>query len=223
MHRVLIIAPEMGLEVHDEVYQAASGFAPRILHGTVTRAQALDQIASGKYDVIHFATHGQEHVLRLSDGVLEEEMLEHAVRRAASVKLIFLNACRSAHTAVEVYNHSDVSFSIGWPVDVADDAALAWARLFYEALQIDPADVRRAADVANDSLTRSHRIDPNQLPLVLNGRALALLEENRRLRAQLDQQGVVRMPLWALLAIAAANAVLVLFLLANLVILSLTH
>jgi len=217
--RTLIICPDMGLDVQGEIVSASSGFAPKILAGTVTRQRALEEIASGAYDIVHLATHGRAHVLQMSDGILEEEMLEHAVRKAGSLRVLLLNACKSAHTAVEVYNHTPVSYSVGWPFDVADAAALTWARLFYDALRIDPDDVKRAAQVANESVVKSYHIDPDRLPLVLNGRVGQVLADCQRLQAELQRPGVVRLPAWAV----AANALLVALLLASVLLLAAAH
>ena len=67
-YRILLICPDMGFDTHDEIVSASSGFAPNILSGTVTRQRALSEIASGQYDIVHFATHGKEHVLTMTDG-----------------------------------------------------------------------------------------------------------------------------------------------------------
>ncbi len=185
----------------------------------MTRQRALEEIQSGKYDIVHFITHGREHVLQMTDGIIEEELLEHAVCTANNVKVLFLNACRSAHTATSVYNHTNVAYSIGWPGDVENQVALTWARLFFEALRMAPTDVKRAVEVANEAVVKSYRIDPDQLPLVLNGRVSQILEENQRLRQELARAGMVRLPIW----MVVANLVLIALLLVNLLILALTH
>lgn len=250
LQRVLIISPDMGLDVQDEIINAASGFAPKILAGTVTRQRALEEIASGRYDVIHFITHGKEHVLEVSDGIIEEDMLEHAVCTANNVKVLFLNACRSAHAATTVYNNTNVAYSIGWPDDVENRVALTWARLFFEALRMAPEDIKRAVTTANEAVVKSYRIDPDRLPLVLNGRAHQMMEENERLRKEVEearQQAVETQRLVAELAhtredlkqlreeharrdmvrlprlLVGANLGLIILLLLSLLILSATH
>jgi len=50
---------------------------------------------------------------------------------------------------------------------------------------VAPNDVKRAVEVANEAVVKSYRIDPDQLPLVLNGRVSQILEENQRLRQEL--------------------------------------
>ncbi len=219
LQRVLIISPDMGLDVQDEIINAASGFAPKILANTVTRQRALEEIQSGKYYIVHFITHGREHVLQMTDGIIEEELLEHAVCTANNVKVLFLNACRSAHAATTVYNNTNVAYSIGWPDDVENRVALTWARLFFEALRMAPEDIKRAVTTANEAVVKSYRIDPDQLPLVLNGRARQLVEENERLRRELARTGIVRLPMW----MVVANLALIALLLVNLLILALTH
>lgn len=220
MYNILIISPDTGLSTEAEVIAAASsGFLPNILSGTVTRARAIQEISTGRYEIVHFATHGKEHVLEMTDGIIEEEMLEHAVRQAGTVKALFLNACKSAHTAVEVYNHTSVSYSIGWPFDVEDAVALTWAKLFYEALRIAPGEIKRAAEVASESVVKSHHIDPDKLPIVLNGRVVQVMEECQHLRAELHKAGVLRLPMWVIFA----NVLLIALLIANLLILSAKH
>lgn len=250
MQRILIISPEVGLTVQEEIVNAASGFAPKILAGTVTRQRALEEIASGRYDIIHIITHGREHVLKMSDGIIEEDMLEHAVCTANNARVLFLNACRSAHASTAVYNKTNVAYSIGWPGDVDNQLAFTWARLFFEALHMAPADVKRAVEVANEAVVKSYHISADELPLVLNGRTRAVVEENKRLRDELAmarEEAQTNKPLHAEVAqlreelaylhqeqarrdivhlplwMIIANVGLIVLLLLNLVILAVTH
>ncbi len=155
----------------------------------------------------------------MTDGVIEEDLLEHAVTKAGNIKVLFLNACKSVHTAVEVYNHTNVSYSIGWPHDVSNQLALTWAKLFFEALRMDENNVKGAVQVANDAVVKSYHADADQLPVVLNGRVGQVMEENQRLRDELNRRGIVRVPTWMVIA----NVVLVVLLLANLLLLTATH
>jgi hypothetical protein len=208
LQRVLIICPDVGLDVQEEIINAASGFAPKILAGVVTRQSALEEIASGQYDIVHFITHGKEHVLQVTDGIIEEDMLEHAVCTANNVKVLFLNTCRSAHTATSVYNNTNVAFSIGWPGNVENRVALTWARLFFEALRMAPDDIKRAVRTANEAVVKSYHINPDQLPLALNGRTRHLVEENERLRQELACRGMMRIPIWMIAVNLSLDALL---------------
>jgi hypothetical protein len=82
-----------------------------------------------------------------------------------------------------------------------------------------PEDIKRAVTTANEAVVKSYHISPDQLPLVLNGRARQLVEENERLRRELARKGIIRLPAW----MVAANLVLIALLLVNLLILALTH
>jgi hypothetical protein len=177
----------VGLEVKEEIVNAASGFAPKILFGTVTRQRALEEIASGNHDIIHIITHGREHVLQMSDGIIEEDMLEHAVCKANNARVLFINACRSAHTITAVYNRTNVAYAIGWTGNVSDQVAFTWARLFFEALRLMPDDITKATQTANEAVIKSYHMHADELPLVLNGRTRKVIEENERLRTELAQ------------------------------------
>jgi hypothetical protein len=216
--RVLIIAPEMGLNALAEVINAASGFLPEILHGTVTRGRALKEISSGDYEIVLFITHATEHVLRVTDGIIEENLLELAIAQSNSVQVLFLNACRTAHTSAAIYNNTDVTYTIGWPSDVSNDLAFTWSRLFFDALRINPNDVRRAANAASDAVVRSHKISPDELPILLNGRNMALKQDNIRLQEQIAiyNQGAMRIPNWMIVV----NAVIVTLLIVNTLVLT---
>lgn len=213
-YRILIVAPDMGLDTTPDIVSAASDFSPKILNGTVTVAQVLDHISRGGYQVLHFATHGRAHVLQMSDGIMEEDMLEQAIRASGTVRVLFLNACRSIHITAEVYNNTGLVFGIGWPGDATDRLAGEWARLFYRALAMDPLRAKRAAEVANASLLKGHDVPAGDLPVVLNGRVVAMREEVERLQAEMANPWAIPVPYWV---VAVNGAVLVLLVLAVLV------
>ena len=162
-----------------------------------------------------------EDVLRVTDGIIEENLLELAIARSSSVRVLFLNACKSAHTSAEVYNNTDVAYSIGWPGEVSNELAITWSRLFFDALRISPTDAKRAAGVANDSVLRSHKVSPHELPIVLNGRNMTLMRENTRLQDELKRyhQGAMRIPNWMIVA----SAVIVTLLIVNTLVLTSLH
>jgi len=218
-YRVLIIVPEVGLDTREEVVEAASGFEPTILSGVVTRQRVLKEIAEGGHDIVYFGTHGREHVLQMSDGIIEEDLLEHAVRKAGNVRVLFLNACRSAHASAEVYNNSNVTYSIGWPGDVGNQVAKQWAKLFFEALRMAPANVKEVSGIANDAIIKSYRRDSSELPIVLNGRLGLVLAENRRLQDEMKRAGIVRVPTWMVIS----NILLIVMLLLSLLLLTALH
>ena len=155
----------------------------------------------------------------MSDGVIEEDLLEHAARTNGRIKVLFLNACRSIHTTAEVYNNSNVAYTVGWPSDVTNEVAKTWARLFFESLRMDSMDVRGAAKIASDAIVKSYRICPDELPIVLNGRAGVLMAENFQLNAELKRSGVMRVPTW----MVASNILLIVLLLLILTLLASTH
>jgi hypothetical protein len=218
-YRILIIVPDTSLDTREEIINASSGFEPTILSGTVTRQRALKEIMTGNWDIVYFGTHGKEYVLEMSDGMIEEDLLEHAVKTNGRIKMLFLNACRSIHTSAEVYNNSNVAYTVGWPGNVTNEVARTWARLFFESLRIDSMDVRGAAKIASDAIVKSYRICPDELPIVLNGRASVLIAENFQLNAELHRSGVVRMPTW----MVASNILLIVLLLLILTLLALAH
>ena len=77
---------------------------------------------------------------------------------------------------------------------MTDRLAGEWAHLFYRALAMDPLGAKRAAEVANASLLKGHDVPPGHLPVVLNGRVVAMREEVERLQAEMDDPWAIRVP-----------------------------
>lgn len=172
--KILIVAPDSDLNTHVDLVAAMGGNIATSLHGVVPVREVLNQIASGSYDAVHFASHGDRNALLMSDGMIDEEQLGNAIKQSArsgrQIKMIFLNACQSITAGVYIHSPAEgsPSFVICWRTDVRDDVAQAFAVRFYEALGINGEDVHDAFDSGVYAIRRVYPdVEP---PLLLNGR-----------------------------------------------------
>jgi len=190
--RILIVAPEGGLDTVGELYEAAGGNRPEFLTGTVTVREVQGHIASGAYDAVHFAGHGTREALQMSDGYLDMEQLESALsaadRTGHPVKIVVLNACASIRNAVAIYGIAvgGPSFVIGWrQAELPDRYAKEFAMRFWQAMRYDNEDVHQAFDSAVYAL---RALDPTaEVPLLLNGRIDDLRNAMRALTHELTE------------------------------------
>lgn len=188
--KVLIVAPAMGLAELGDVLAAVEGNHASLLHGTVTVREVLNRIANGRYDIVHFATHGDRHVLAMSDGLLGEDMLVQAIRAGGGLPLVVLNACASVHCGAELYR-GGVGQVICWRAEVGDDVAGWWAAIFYRALRLS-GDVWESYRVSVETLQKER---PGQeMPIWLNGRLAKLELELREFRDEFEDALVL--PRW---------------------------
>lgn len=202
--KILIVAPETDLEIEKELFRAATGFRPTFLTGTVTKSHVLNEIRTGNYDIIHFAGHGEEHYVKMSDGPIEQDVLERAIEKAGDVKIVFLNSCSSMHSVAEIYNNTDVSYAIGWPKDVPNEYASFWAVVFYEALSMDHNDVAGAAKTASDAFLKTYKMKSHEIPVVLNGRVMQWKRKYEDLEEEVNDCDYIRLKrfhLWIFLGL----------------------
>lgn len=172
--RILIVAPESELNTHVDLIAAMGGNLATPLHGVVPMREVLNEIASGQYDAIHFASHGTSNALATSDGMIDEEQLQIAIKKSSDngrqVRLVFLNACQSITTGIYIHSprEGSPSFVIGWRTDVKDTVANMFATRFYSALAMNGEDVHDAFDSGVYAIKRAY---PDvEVPLLLNGR-----------------------------------------------------
>lgn len=172
--KILIIAPDSDLNTHVDLIAAMGGNTATSLHGIVPVREVLNAIASGQYDAIHFASHGEKDALLMSDGMIDEEQLETAIKRSADtgsqIKMVFLNACQSITAGIYIHSprEGSPSFVIGWRTDVKDEVAGAFAVRFYQALSANGEDVHDAFDSGVYAVRRTY--PDAEIPLLLNGR-----------------------------------------------------
>lgn len=100
---VLLIAPDVGLaSVINEVRAVSMALRAVALTGTVTRKDVLDTLPGHTWDIIWFATHGNEAGIMLSDGPVEIADLTAIVRNTHAY-LVVLNTCSSRYVGLEMH------------------------------------------------------------------------------------------------------------------------
>ena len=81
--RALLIAPQVGLQYAvNEVQHVVNALHPQLLMGEVTLNQVVAELQRAEYNLIWFATHGDQDGIALDDGVLTSSMLAQLLRPA---------------------------------------------------------------------------------------------------------------------------------------------
>lgn len=100
---VLLIAPDVGLPAAaNEVRAVSFALSATLLNGHVTRKDVIDTLSAKPWDIIWFATHGDENGVMLSDGQLPTEDLTAIVRNTRA-HLLVLNSCSSWSVARNIH------------------------------------------------------------------------------------------------------------------------
>ncbi len=108
MKNVLLIAPDLGLEkAADEVRAVSISLNALPLIGRVSRGDVLGAMGTRQWDIIWFATHGNDEGVALSDGPLATGDLA-AIVRNTSASLVVLNTCSSRHIGLELHSELGV-------------------------------------------------------------------------------------------------------------------
>lgn len=196
---VLIIAPESDLKNMTDIMAAANGFRVNVLNGYVSSREALKEIGNGRYDVVFFGGHQNEaDSIMMSDGRLDEEYLRQALRNASAgrLQMLILNSCDSISMAAALYRSGVAPRVIGWPGDVPDTTAGAWAQNFFRSLAMGAEFWEAFASSVEVLRAQFPDVKP---PVFLNGRITMLEEQVAEIRRQLD--GAVMVPRWTVAAV----------------------
>lgn len=195
----LIIAPKTNINNVADWVASANGRTLTVLNDMVTVREVLHEIASGRYRIIHFATHGCTTALQMSDGIIPDHSLEDALRVAAGkVDLVILGACNSIPIGAMLYR-SGVPRVLSWRSEVSDRIAGLWATSFYRSLQMS-GDIWDASQTASEAVRR----EGEEPPIYLNGRLVKLEQQIN------DMQGrrMGGVPRWVVATLAAYGALL---------------
>lgn len=186
---ILVVAPASNIQNVEDWVSAANGNRITVLNRYVSTREVLRAIASGSYQVVHFATHGCTTALQMSDGDIDMHLLQEALRAAGGIDLVILGACDSIVIGAELYK-AGVPRVLSWRVQVDDAIASAWARTFYAALAMNH-DIWTATQTAAETI---EHLDAEP-PIYLNGRLVMLEAEVRKLTATRQRQ-IGGVPAW---------------------------
>ena len=133
-YTVLMIAPTMpglGL-VPDEVMQVVNILDAHLLQGSRANIHGILDILAHEWDVVWFATHGNEQGIQLADGLLQTSEIT-ALMRSAGVQLTVLNTCSSEEIARAMYAELGTNF-VATLRDVPDRTAYITGVMFARGL-----------------------------------------------------------------------------------------
>lgn len=130
---VLLIAPDHGLDLINEEVRAVSAILrPVILNGYVTIKDVIEHIKGQDWDLIWFATHGNEQGISLSDGHIKTPDLI-AIIRESGAKTVFINTCSSIYIGLELHYELGI-IVVATESDINDQTAYQTGILFARAL-----------------------------------------------------------------------------------------
>lgn len=132
--KVLVVAPSTDLLlVDDEVQQVVNALRAKVLQGSQANVHGLLAMLDESFDVVWFATHGDEFGVYLSDGILSPAEIT-AMVRSAGVSLVVLNTCSSRPVALTI--HDELRISLVCTVRaVPDRTAFVTGTIFAKKLQ----------------------------------------------------------------------------------------
>jgi hypothetical protein len=150
----LLIAPDVNLPALDDEINAVSvALRPAVLHGSVTRRTVLDALRGRTWDIIWFATHGDQTGIQLSDGPLGVADLT-AVVRTSGAWLAVLNTCASRLIGLELHYELGCAV-ITTQADIADLTAYQTAALLAQSLA-ENSDVRTAYNASKPGQAQNY-------------------------------------------------------------------
>jgi hypothetical protein len=133
MQILLIVPDQPGINNIPEVRAITSLGRTVVLSGTVTAGDVYQTVRNKKFDIIHFATHGDESVQALSgDETLSPEDVAQCARLAGA-QLVFFSSCRSGLFASYVTRHG-VQFAVHTNIELKDRDAWKLPSAFYDIL-----------------------------------------------------------------------------------------
>lgn len=133
MHDVLLIVPDFGLPaVADEVRAISAALRPVTLLGQVSRSDVIQALSRQSWDILWFATHGNELGIELSDGLCSVSDLT-AVVRASGAWLVVLNTCSTRLVGLELHYELGTSV-ITTQTEIDDVTAFQTGALLARAL-----------------------------------------------------------------------------------------
>lgn len=152
MLKILLVAPNLGLNVTPEVRDLTTLHRVTVLSDAVTTRDVV-QYARSNFDVIHFSTHSDERVVSLSgsDYLSDTDILQ--IARSSRAKLVFFNSCKAGRLAHYLVGHG-VPLAVHTNMELEDADAWKFPLAFYDAVDrlgnTTPIVYVRAFEEAND-------------------------------------------------------------------------
>ena len=189
-----MIVPESGLLNVADLVAAANGSRVTALDRYVTGREALKEIGSGRYQVVYFGGHSDLDELTMSDGPLNQEYLQMALR-SGNVEIVILNSCASISMAAKLYRNGVTPRAVGWrQEDLTDQTAIDWAKAFFRSRALG-ADYWEAY---MNSVAVMRQTDTKfEPPVFLNGRIVLLEQQVAAIQERLaHDDGKALVPHW---------------------------
>lgn len=109
-YKTLVVAPKTDLLlVDDEVSNVINKLGAKICSGSDANLHGLLRFLSEPYDIIWFATHGDEKGVYLTDGILSISEITTMIRSAGAQLTVF-NTCASRPVALTIHDELKTDF-----------------------------------------------------------------------------------------------------------------
>jgi len=143
----------------------------------IEAGELIDILTDERPDIIHFSGHGTQSALLLENGLLPDHTIARIFALLPGLWCVVLNACYSESLAATLRD-AGIPSVVGMGDAVSDEAAIAFARMFYRTLAFKP-DVAEATNTARIQLETEFP-EQAKIPVLFVGNAAALSERSAR-------------------------------------------
>ena len=161
-YRVLLIVPEIGLDVIPEIDSIFDNdFLIQPIQTVVTRERIMQVIRNREFDIIHFAGHADKDGLQISNNEKIEAPTLVQIARSVKASLVFLNGCETTEIG-QVLVDEHVPAAICTLRRVEGMVARETAQVFYKALA-QTGDIRAAYNMSKPPIKGGYTLLTNGL------------------------------------------------------------
>lgn len=182
-YKVLMVAPQGESSpilqkltyAQDEIDQVVNLLRPKLLSGNKATIHGLLDMLEDNFDILWFATHGDENGIYLNDGLLKTSEIT-ALVRSAKIRLVVLNTCSSRPVALTIYDELRIRL-VCTVEKVPDRTAFITATLFARML-VRGLSFRQAFEEAKPGQNSTYTFIPEEESVMPQDKSQLLTSRN---------------------------------------------